>query len=118
MIYLLLNYFMKYLFNISWGVVLGFSAVCSILSLLGFLLKDDKMATIALFAFCLFLIAIILLLFWSVNKYLKNQSTSPYVVNFLYFRYTTADSHFIEYETFKNIQCKRIIMDSINYNFF
>jgi hypothetical protein len=108
---------MNYIFRKSWILIVGFSVFCSILSLLGFFLKDDKMSLIALISFCLFLIAIILLLFWAIGEYLKNQSKSPYVVNFLYFRYTTNDGNFIEYETFKNIQCKRIIMDSINYSF-
>lgn len=93
------------------------AGIASIISLFCLFFDDKTNGIIALCAFILFLISIIVLLFVAINKLIKTDYPQDYKKIIVFASYETQDGIRGVFEVFKVIQSKRIALQQIEHNF-
>ena len=107
----------KGLWSIISQIVLILAAIASLLGLVVLLFSDPMKANIALGFFCVAVLILFYKLLSTLNDYLKSGSPNGYSNDSSYVRYSTRDGVNIEYEIYKFIQCKKLIMTEHEYGY-
>lgn len=95
-----------------------FNVVAGIASIVGvlYLLFNDKVnGIIALSIFVLFLISVIVLLWFTINKLIKTDYPQDYKKIIVFTSYETEDGVKGKFEVFKVIQAKKLVLDKIEH---
>jgi len=94
--------------------------ICSAATITSFIclfIKDKIAAVIALSVFCLLLLAIAVFILIFVWQHLK-RTHHEYITHAAYVKYETEiDGKNINFETYRQIQCKQLIMHELKYAF-
>lgn len=93
------------------------SSIASILGLIFLWVNDPMKANIALGFFCVSLFIILFTIIKTLNSNLACSSPNGYVTDSSYIRYFTRDGSNIEYETYKYIQCKKLLLTEHEHGF-
>jgi len=97
-----------------------FSLVASIASIIGLIIvfvPNKNQDLIALLAFIIFLLIIIVKFFFVAQKFLQQHTESGYRKFATYVRFSTEDGKHISYVIQKYIQCKTLVMDEHVHEF-
>lgn len=112
---------MKDLFKQIWSTYSsGFFVIGTIASIVGLALigiNDPYRSNIALSLVCLFLFLTFLKTLSILNSFLRQDFPSGYITDSSFVRYITRDGNIIEYEIYKYIQCKKLILDEHKYGY-
>lgn len=93
------------------------ASLCSIGSLLLFFLKSELACIIALCVFCLGLFIILFGILRGIHKMIEQNSTEPYKRLSSFLMFQSNDGVTSTFEVFRMIQCKRLFLAAIPYNF-
>lgn len=97
-----------------WNVICGLSSLIS----LGLLIFGNKNAIIiALSFFCISLLIVLVVIIRAINNYLKIGKESEYIRIYTDIKYETEDGYHINYDTYRIIQSKCIMLQKINHGF-
>ena len=108
----------SYLVRLTGSVFNLIAGLASIIGLCIIFLKDKEQLIIALVAFILFLLLCLLRLIWFTDQFLKSKTESGYYKLATIVKYSTNDGkHYIQ-ELQKYIQCKKMIMDRHEHEFY
>ena len=108
------NYLTK-VFGNYFNIIAG---LASIIGLFIVFLPGKNQVIIALSAFIVFLLIILLRIFWLTEQFLKNKSENGYDKLATIVRYRSEDGRFITNEIQKYIQCKMLIMDKHIHEYY
>lgn len=97
--------------------IVFWSAIASIISLIFFFIYNLWAVIISLSLFCLILLLLTYKLISSINKLLIFKHPTGFLRNSNIVRYSTIDGSKIEFEVYRHIQCKRVVMHEFNYPF-
>jgi hypothetical protein len=92
-------------------------SISSVLAIIILAFKDVHKANVALILFAIFLIVMIIRGFVFFKNYLKCSYPKGFSKISALYRYTTLDAKFIEYETYKHIQCKAPFLTEHKHGF-
>jgi hypothetical protein len=92
-------------------------SISSVIAIILLAFKDAHKANIALVLFAIFLIVMIVRAFIFFKNYLKCSYPKGYSKISTFYRYTTIDAKFIEYENYKHIQCKAPFLTEHEHGF-
>lgn len=92
------------------------AAVASLVSLAVMLVTDRWQATIALGTIILFQVALLAIVYSALNGYARTRYPDGYSPISTFARYTS-DGKFVRYETYKHIQCRKLVMSSFSHGF-
>lgn len=93
------------------------ASVCSVVGLVIILLSNRNATIVALFAFCLFLLIILIGVLLAIARMLHQNYGKDYKGISSFYVYQTDDGVKSTFETFRLIQCKRIFLSQIEYKF-
>ncbi len=93
------------------------ASCCSIVSLVLMFVGDKDSVIIALIALLLGLVIIIARILIGINRVINVDSTEDYKRISSLYVYESADGVNSTFEVFRTIQCKRLFLSSISYNF-
>ncbi|WP_288317681.1 hypothetical protein [Xylanibacter caecicola] len=99
------------------SVYVGFASLCSILGLVLLFIESKTACIIALIVFCFGLITIIYGIFKAINKLILDNSESEYRSISSFYVYQSNDGQKSTFEVYRLIQCKRLFLTEIPYNF-
>jgi hypothetical protein len=105
------------IWSICSTAVLILASIASILGMVLLLFTDPIKANVALGFFCVAILVILYKLLHTLNSYLKCGTENGYTTDSTYVRYSTRDGINIEYEVYKYIQCKKLLMTKIKYGY-
>ena len=91
------------------------AGIASIISVFYLLFKDKTNGIIAVIAFVLFLISIIVLLWVTINKLIKTDYPQDYKKIIVFVSYETEDGVKGKFEVFKVIQAKKLVLDRVEH---
>ena len=93
------------------------AGVASIVSVIYIAFADETKAIIALLCFCLFLLASLIALICGISKYIERENMSDNKKVSVFTTFETIDSSHCQFETYRVIQAKRLILTSITQSF-
>jgi hypothetical protein len=105
------NFFFSGYFNLI-------ASLASIIGILVLLFKDKYAIIIALVSLVIFLIIILLRVFYLTQKFILQKTENGYHKFATYVRYSTEDGKHIVFELHKYLQCKSILMNEHEHNFY
>ncbi|CAH0998009.1 hypothetical protein EMA8858_04144 [Emticicia aquatica] len=106
--------FLKLFFENHFGYI---ASLASVVGLIAIFLPNKNQTILALIAFVICLLIIAIRAFWLLNKYLVDRNENG-LLNFATIaKYSTNDSKFIEFELYKFVQCKHILLYEYRHNF-
>lgn len=97
-----------------WNIVCGLSSILS----LGLLIFGDNNAIIiALSFFCVSLLTLLIVLIRAINSYLRTGKDSDHIRIYTDIKYETNDGYKINYDTYRIIQSKCVLLQKIDHGF-
>lgn len=94
-----------------------YSGVFGVLGIIFYLLSERDAVIIALFVLCFSLIALLIKVFLTLDRVVKNEHPTGYQKKSSFVKYEAVSQHHIVFETFRLIQCKLPTMDQFEYKY-
>lgn len=95
----------------------GLASLCSIAGLVLLFINSKTACIIALAVFCLGLMAILYAVFKAINKLVLDNSDKEYRSISSFYVYQSNDGRRSTFEVYRLLQCKRLFLTEIPYNF-
>lgn len=94
-----------------------YGGIASITGLVIIFISDLYSVTIALSFFLIMLLALTARGLFVINKFINEDNPDGYNKVSTFIKYETAGEQNIVFETYRLIQCKKVLMDELEYNF-
>ena len=95
----------------------GFASLCSIVGLMLIFINNNTACIIALFVFCIGFIVLIYGILKAINKMVLDNSEKEYKSIATSYIYQSKDGKKSTLDTYRMIQCKRLFLTEIHFNF-
>ena len=108
---------MKSILGSIWNWVVGCATVASIVGLVLAFVSDKNAVIISLIALCIFLAIIIVGVFITLSRLVKQNHPDPYQRISSFYEFRSDDGQKSVFEMYRLIQCKRALLTHIEYKF-
>ena len=99
------------------SVYTGLVSLCSVVGFILFFVNDKTACIVAVTVFCIGLILIIYKILKAINKLLLDNSDTEYRSISSFYSYQAIDEQASTFEVYRLIQCKRLFLTEIPYQF-
>lgn len=93
------------------------TSLCSITGFVALFVKDETACIIALSIFCVCLLGLLYAIYRGINKLILESSEKEYRSISSFYTFECTDGQNSTFEVYRLIQCKRLFLTEISYNF-